>query len=231
MQQACTRPITLNAHLGLFARARIGLRMARLRHRARRDQPFRGLRLHPLARPASPIPTCSCISCRRRSATTAAPPRPRTAFRCISGRCARPRAARCGSHSADPRDAAGDPLQLHERGGGLARFPHRHPADARDFCAAGASTISAAPEIAPGEAAQSDAALDDFVRENVESAYHPCGTCRMGARRRRERGGRSGMPRDRHARRCAWPIPRSSRRSPTAISTRRRSWSARRRPT
>ena len=36
-------------------------------------------------------------------------------------------------------------------------------------------------EIAPGDGAQSDEALDDFVREHVESAYHPCGTCRMGA--------------------------------------------------
>ncbi len=36
-------------------------------------------------------------------------------------------------------------------------------------------------EIAPGEAAQDDAAIDDFIREHVESAYHPCGTCRMGA--------------------------------------------------
>ncbi|WP_336097124.1 choline dehydrogenase [Roseovarius sp. CH_XMU1461] len=35
-------------------------------------------------------------------------------------------------------------------------------------------------EIQPGAAAQSDAALDDFIREHVESAYHPCGTCRMG---------------------------------------------------
>jgi choline dehydrogenase len=35
-------------------------------------------------------------------------------------------------------------------------------------------------EIQPGEAAQSDEALDDFIREHVESAYHPCGTCRMG---------------------------------------------------
>jgi len=35
-------------------------------------------------------------------------------------------------------------------------------------------------EIQPGEQAQSDAELDDFIRENVESAYHPCGTCRMG---------------------------------------------------
>ncbi|WP_425043672.1 choline dehydrogenase [Primorskyibacter sp. S87] len=36
-------------------------------------------------------------------------------------------------------------------------------------------------EIQPGEAAQSDDALDDFIREHAESAYHPCGTCRMGA--------------------------------------------------
>jgi choline dehydrogenase len=35
-------------------------------------------------------------------------------------------------------------------------------------------------EIQPGEAVQSDAALDDFIREHVESAYHPCGTCKMG---------------------------------------------------
>jgi choline dehydrogenase len=27
---------------------------------------------------------------------------------------------------------------------------------------------------------QSDAALDDFIRRKGESAYHPCGTCRMG---------------------------------------------------
>ncbi|MDR9485747.1 MAG: choline dehydrogenase [Sediminimonas sp.] len=35
-------------------------------------------------------------------------------------------------------------------------------------------------EIQPGAEAQSDEALDDFIREHVESAYHPCGTCRMG---------------------------------------------------
>ncbi|MFO7758644.1 MAG: GMC oxidoreductase, partial [Roseovarius sp.] len=35
-------------------------------------------------------------------------------------------------------------------------------------------------EIQPGAERQSDAALDDFIREHAESAYHPCGTCRMG---------------------------------------------------
>jgi len=39
----------------------------------------------------------------------------------------------------------------------------------------------AGEEIAPGPAVQSDEAIDEFVRGAVESAYHPCGTCRMGA--------------------------------------------------
>ena len=36
------------------------------------------------------------------------------------------------------------------------------------------------PELAPGATVRSDAAIDAFVRGNVESAFHPCGTCRMG---------------------------------------------------
>ncbi len=36
-------------------------------------------------------------------------------------------------------------------------------------------------EIQPGASVQSDDELDSFIREHAESAYHPCGTCRMGA--------------------------------------------------
>ena len=36
-------------------------------------------------------------------------------------------------------------------------------------------------EIQPGAGAQSDAELDAFIAEHAESAYHPCGTCKMGA--------------------------------------------------
>jgi choline dehydrogenase len=35
-------------------------------------------------------------------------------------------------------------------------------------------------ELSPGAAVVSDAALDDHVRDHAESAFHPCGTCRMG---------------------------------------------------
>lgn len=35
-------------------------------------------------------------------------------------------------------------------------------------------------EIQPGASVQNDADLDNFIRAHVESAYHPCGTARMG---------------------------------------------------
>jgi len=38
----------------------------------------------------------------------------------------------------------------------------------------------AGKEIQPGINLQSDVDLDGFIRDHAESAYHPCGTCRMG---------------------------------------------------
>ncbi len=51
----------------------------------------------------------------------------------------------------------------------------------REIFAQDAFTPYAGREIAPGSTVESDDALNDFIREAVESAYHPCGTCRMGA--------------------------------------------------
>jgi choline dehydrogenase len=39
----------------------------------------------------------------------------------------------------------------------------------------------AGDEIQPGAAVQTDEQIDGFIREHCESAYHPCGTCRMGS--------------------------------------------------
>ena len=52
----------------------------------------------------------------------------------------------------------------------------------REIFAAPAMAAHVKDEIQPGRAAVSDAALDDFIRDHVESAYHPCGTVRMGRR-------------------------------------------------
>ena len=50
---------------------------------------------------------------------------------------------------------------------------------AREIFAQPAFAPYVAGEIAPGEGVE-DEALDAYVRDHVESAYHPCGTCRMG---------------------------------------------------
>ena len=64
-----------------------------------------------------------------------------------------------------------------ERDVEVFRLAVRH---ARDFFAQPAFRGFADGEIAPGEAVVSDQDLDAWIRENAESAYHPCGTCRMG---------------------------------------------------
>jgi choline dehydrogenase len=51
----------------------------------------------------------------------------------------------------------------------------------REIFAQDAFAPYAGKEIQPGVAAQSDDALDDFIRDHAESAFHPCGTCKMGA--------------------------------------------------
>jgi choline dehydrogenase len=51
----------------------------------------------------------------------------------------------------------------------------------REIFAQPAFAPFAGHEIQPGSQAQTDDELDDAIREHAESAYHPCGTCRMGA--------------------------------------------------
>ena len=50
----------------------------------------------------------------------------------------------------------------------------------REIFAAPAFEPFAKHEIQPGDAVQSDDELNGFIKEHVESAYHPCGTCKMG---------------------------------------------------
>ena len=62
--------------------------------------------------------------------------------------------------------------------------------DVRDFVDSirHARTLAAQPawdkvrgsEISPGDDVQTDAELEAFVRKNLGTSYHPCGTCRMG---------------------------------------------------
>jgi choline dehydrogenase len=50
----------------------------------------------------------------------------------------------------------------------------------RDLLAQPAFEVFHDREDLPGAAVQSDADLDAFIRDDATSAYHPCGTARMG---------------------------------------------------
>lgn len=52
----------------------------------------------------------------------------------------------------------------------------------REIFAQEAFTPFVKHEIQPGAAVETDEQIDAFVREHAESAYHPCGTCRIGRR-------------------------------------------------
>ncbi len=179
VQQACAKPITLNAHLGLLARARIGLEwlflgsgLGTTNHfeacafiRSAAGVPYPDLQLHFL--PAA-------VRYDGRAAAAA------HGFQVHIGPMRSLSRGQVRLKSSDPRAAPS------------IRFNYMSAEeDWRDFRAAIRLTreifAQAAlgeyrgEEISPGAGVQSDAALDAFVREHVESAYHPCGTCRMGA--------------------------------------------------
>ena len=50
----------------------------------------------------------------------------------------------------------------------------------REILAQPAMACFRGEELAPGPGAQSDADIDAFIRQGVETCYHPVGTCRMG---------------------------------------------------
>ncbi len=82
--------------------------------------------------------------------------------------------------SADPRDAPVIRFNYMSHPDRTGTSSALHPADARDCSRKTAFAPFAKHEIQPGAALQSDDELDASIREHAESAYHPCGTCRMG---------------------------------------------------
>ena len=50
----------------------------------------------------------------------------------------------------------------------------------REIAAQPAFDFCRGPEVSPGPEVQSDAEIDAYVRANANSAYHPCGSCKMG---------------------------------------------------
>lgn len=180
IQQECTQPITLNSKLGLFSKALIGAQWlffktgdgatnhfeaaAFLRSKAGVEYP--DIQYHFL--PAA-------IRYDGKAAAEA------HGFQAHVGPMRSKSRGAVTLRSADPREKPKIVFNYMS-----------HPDDWADFrhCVRLTREIFAQPafdpyrgaEISPGKKVQSDEEIDAFVREHVESAFHPCGTCRMGTK-------------------------------------------------
>ena len=86
---------------------------------------------------------------------------------------------RVGLRSADPLDAP--TIQLNGLSQERDRVEFRHCIRlAREIAAQPAFDFCRGPEVSPGPEVRSDNDIDAYVRANANSAYHPCGSCRIG---------------------------------------------------
>ena len=179
IQQACTQPITLYSATGLLGKALIGMRWIAFRSglgatnhfesggfiRSRPGVPWPDIQYHFLPMAAS-YDMQERVRCH--------------GYQAHAGPMRSKSRGTVRLASADPRDAP------------MVRFNYMsHEDDWTDMraCVRLTREIFAQPafdpyrgdELAPGEAVRSDDEIDGFVRETVQSAYHPSGTCKMGA--------------------------------------------------
>jgi len=178
VQMGCKQPVTLNAHLNLWGKMHVGARWLLTRSglgasnhfesagflRAFADSGYPDVQYHFL--PAAVRYDGSRPARAHGFQAHVGPMRPRSR-------------GRVGLQSADPRGAP----RIH--------FDYlSHPEDRRAFrrCIELTRELFAQPafagfadgELSPGEGCRTDAELDAFIAHEAESAYHPCGTCRMG---------------------------------------------------
>jgi len=178
VQQECTQPITLHSATGLLQKALIGARWVLFRSGLGATNHFEaggfirssaGIRWPDIQYHFLPLAASYDMS---------------EQVRC-HGYQAHVGPMRSKSRG-EVRLASADPLEPP-----TVRFDYlSHPDDwaemracvrlTRELFAQPAFDLYRGRELAPGETVRSDGEIDAFVRETVQSAYHPCGTCRMG---------------------------------------------------
>jgi len=178
-QQACTQPITLYSAQSLLAKATIGAQWV-LRHdglgatnhfetcgfiRSRAGEPYPDIQYHfvPIAVSYDGQSLASEHGIQAHVGPMRSKSRGHVRLASADPREAPRITFNYMSHEDDWRDMRACVRLTREIFGQAAFAPYR------------------GREIQPGSDVISDEAIDAFVREKVESAYHPCGTCRMGA--------------------------------------------------
>jgi len=178
VQQACRQPITLYAQLNLFAKARIGAQWLLFKTGLGTTNHFESAAFV-RSRPGVEYPDIQYHFLPVAIRYDGTAPAEGHGFQAHVGPMRSKSRGEVRLRSSAPQEAP----SIH--------FNYMsHPDDWRDFrhCIRLTREIFAQSafdefrghEIAPGAACQTDAELDAFIRAAAESAYHPCGTCKMG---------------------------------------------------
>ncbi|HSF94995.1 MAG TPA: choline dehydrogenase [Thermohalobaculum sp.] len=178
IQQACTQPITLYKYYNLLGKALVGLEWLLFKTGLGASNNFESAAFI-RSGPGVEYPDIQFhflpIAVRYDGKAVAAG----HGFQAHVGPMRSPSRGRVALNSADPREAPSILFNYMETEQDWADFRHCIRVT-REIFAQAAFDPFRGPEIQPGDAAQSDDELDAFIREHAESAYHPCGTCRIG---------------------------------------------------
>ncbi len=179
VQQSCTRPVSLHGWLNLLGKAWIGARWLLRRDglgatnhfetggfvRSGHEAPWPDVQFHFL--PAAMHYDGSRVAAEHGFQIHTGPMLPESRGSVhITSREAAVAPRICFNYLADARDRE------------VFRAAVRI---ARQLFAQPAFDAYRGAELAPGAAVETDGELDAWIRANAESAYHPCGTCRMGS--------------------------------------------------
>jgi choline dehydrogenase len=180
VQQACRQPVTLNGHFGLLAKARIAAEWLFLRRGHGANNHFESAAFVRSA-PGVDYPDVqfhflpAAVRYDGRAAV------PGHGFQAHVGPMRSKSRGAIRLKSPDPAQAPSIRFNYMADPQDWADFRHCVRLTREIFAQAPFAPFRGA-EIAPGAAVQSDEALDDWLRQHIESAYHPCGTCRIGRR-------------------------------------------------
>ena len=179
IQQACTQPITLFKHWSLFGKGLVGLQWLLSRKGPGASNQFESAAFL-RSKPGVEYPDIQYhflpIAVRYDGQAAAEG----HGFQAHVGPMRSPSRGHVTLQSSDPKDAPKILFNYMSTDQDWADFRHCIRLTREIF---GQSSFDPyrGKEIQPGKDLQTDDELNGFIREHVESAYHPSGTCRMGA--------------------------------------------------
>ncbi|MEL7469626.1 MAG: choline dehydrogenase [Pseudomonadota bacterium] len=179
IQQACTQPITLFKHWNLFGKGMVGLKWLLTRKGPGASNQFESAAFL-RSKPGVEYPDIQYhflpIAVRYDGQAAAEG----HGWQGHVGPMRSPSRGHVTLRSSNPKDAPKILFNYMSTDQDWADFRHCIRLT-REIFAQSAFDPYRGKEIQPGKDVQTDDELDRFIREHVESAYHPCGTCKMGA--------------------------------------------------